>query len=476
MRKLILLFCIFALASCKQDSKPAQDIAENSTPYEFKLPEWAKNATIYEANIRQMTPEGTFKAFQTHLPRLKEMGIDIVWLMPINPISLKKRKATGDLSLEDIKDPEERKKYLGSPYSIGDYKKVNPDFGTMADFKDILKEAHDLDMKIIIDWVPNHTGWDNPWIFDHPEWYTQDSLGNIIDPIDYNTGVSWGWTDVADLNYDNKEMRKEMTKTMQWWLTDVGIDGFRVDVAHGIPQDYWDEWAPEMVKAKSDVFLLAESEVPSNRNNKTFHMDYGWALHHILNDIAKGEKDATAIDDWFVKNDSTYSEGFHMHFTSNHDENSWAGTVQERMGDAGDPLFALCATFDGMPLVYSGMEEPMTKQLEFFIKDDIGFKNYALQDFFATLFKLKHRNQSLWNPPYGGELVKLVEHDKVYAFQREKNGDKVVCIFNLSKERQSITLPSDVKMKDVFSGQNVNWKANTALGLEPWQYYVLSNK
>ncbi len=470
-----ILALAMVIASCADQNGDSKQSADD-VQHEFKLPEWAKSASIYEVNTRQMTDEGTFQALETHLERISEMGIDILWLMPIHPISEKNRKAKGDLNVEDIEDPEERKKYLGSPYSVADYKAVNPEYGTMDDFKSLLAKTHELGMKLIIDWVPNHTGWDNPWITEHPEWYTQDSLGNIIDPIDYNTGESWGWTDVADLNYDNKEMRAEMIATMKFWLDEIGIDGFRVDVAHGIPQDFWDEATPELVKSNPEIFLLAESAVPSNLNNKTFHADYGWGLHHILNEIAHGEKNATDIDKWFAEDTVTYTEGIHMHFTSNHDENTWAGTVFDRMGEAHKALAVLAATFDGMPLLYSGMEEPMRKRLAFFTKDTIGFKDYAYADFYTRLFTLKDRNKAIWNGKYGGPLEKMTDDKYVYAFSREKDGDQLIVVINLSNESQSFELPSDVKMQDIFADAEVNWSASDKLELAPWQYYVLSNK
>ncbi len=475
MKYLPLLLLFVLLISCKQDSRK-NIVSETPEKLEFKLPEWAKSASIYEANTRHMSEKGDFNGLSDQLLRIKDMGIDIVWLMPINPISMKMRKAKGDLLVEDIKDPIEREKYHGSPYAVADYKKVNPKYGTMADFKNLLEKAHALDLRIIIDWVPNHTGWDNAWITEHPEWYTKDSLGNIIDPIDYNTGKSWGWTDVADLNYDNKEMRAAMIDAMKFWLTDVGIDGFRVDVAHGIPQDFWDTLAPELMKAKSDVFLLAESEVPSHRNNKTFHMDYGWAFHHIINDIAKGNKNALHIDSFLTKNRKTYNEGFHMHFTSNHDENTWNGPTSERLGAADKILWAFCATFDGMPLIYSGMEEPIKRRLAFFTKDNIAWKDYAYAPFFKTFLDLKENNQALWNGKYGGEVNKLFEDENVFAFSREKNGDKVVGVFNLSNKKQTVKMPKVDEMKEVVSQKNMSWDEAQTLTLDPWQYYVLSNK
>ncbi len=472
--KNLLLFCfvLFTLFSCKENK---QEEAAMAQPKTFELPKWVANAVIYEVNTRQFSPEGDFAGVEAQLDRLKEMGIDILWMMPIHPISELKRKAKGDLLVSEIKDPEERKQYYGSPYAVADYKGANPDYGGMDGFKSLVNATHKRGMKIIIDFVPNHTGWDNPWITKNPEWYTQDSLGNIIDPIDYNTGKSWGWTDVADLNYDNKEMRAAMIDAMKFWLTDVDIDGFRVDVAHGIAQDFWDEWAPEMLAAKPDAFLLAESEVPSHRNNKTYHATYGWSFHHLMNEIAKGEKNASEIHKWMKEDREKFKTGFHMHFTSNHDENTWAGTVFDRMGDAHKSLAVLASTFDGMPLLYSGQEEPMRKRLPFFTKEFIGFKDYAYAPFYKNLFELKDRNEAIWNGSYGGELKSLIDHEHIFAFEREKNGDKVTVILNLNKERQSFTLPKEIKGKDIFEGQSIHWKAETALGLEPWQYYVIEH-
>ena len=469
-----LIYPILILLCCSCAEKQVEDTMDDSL--EFALPEWAKNATIYEANVRQMTEEGNFKGLEEHLPRIKEMGIDIVWLMPVHPISEVRRKATGDKFTSEIEDPEERKKYLGSAYSVADYGAVNPDYGTMDDFKSMLAKAHSLDMKLIIDWVPNHTGWDHVWITEHPEWYTQDSLGNIIDPIDYNTGKSWGWTDVADLNYDNQDMRDEMIKELKYWINDVGIDGFRMDVAHGVPQDFWDRVAIELMKEKEDIFLLAESARPDNLNNMSFHVDYGWSLHHLMNEIAKGEKKAKDIDAWMVQDDSIYTEGFHMNFTSNHDENSWNGTVFERMEDSHMTFAVFSVCFEGMPLLYSGMEEPMKKRLAFFTKDNIGFNEYAYAEFYKTLFDLKHRNKALWNGDYGADVVKLFDHDDIYAFERNNDGDIVICVLNLSGEAQEFTVPKTVTMTDVFMGDEITWTEGETISLDAWQYIVLSNR
>lgn len=487
---IIALLTAFALVSCSEKAATTtpQEKSQAEAWTKPRTPDWHKNANIYEVNLRHYTPEGTFASFEQHIPRLKEMGVDILWFMPINPVSKEKRKGE-----------------LGSPYAIGDYYDTNPRFGSMDDFKHMLKAIHDAGMRCLIDWVPNHTGWDNPWITEHPDWYTKDADGNIIDPIDYNTGKSWGWTDVADLNYDNAEMRIGMIDAMAFWIKEVGIDGFRVDVAHGVPVDFWAQASDSLFQIRP-IFMLAEAEVPAIVNNGAFVVDYGWEMHHVLNDIAKSQranrgstaklvkgnlvsddgkeidiKTALDIDRVLAKYDDMYQGGYKMQFTSNHDENSWSGTEMARMGDGHKAFAVLTATFDGMPLIYTGQESAMDKQLEFFKKDEIEWGDYAYADFYKTLFDLKHRNQALWNGEYGGELVKIAtgKDEQVYAFMREKNGDQVVVIINLSAEAQSFSLQGadhTGNYTNVFSKAPMELTADMTMSLEPWDYVVLSNK
>ncbi|MEM8908153.1 MAG: alpha-amylase family glycosyl hydrolase [Bacteroidota bacterium] len=471
----LLLLSMSLLWSCKQNNGQAatEEAATTAAPKtvalaeharDTDLPQWAVDANIYEVNLRQYTKEGTIAAFEKHLPRLKEMGVDILWFMPIHPISKAKRKGG-----------------LGSYYAVADYKDVNPEHGTLEDFKGMVQKIHELGMYIIIDWVPNHTGWDNSWITEHPDWYTQDDQGNIIDPIDPSTGESWGWTDVADLNYDNKDMRAAMIDAMRFWLTDLDIDGFRCDVAHSVPNDFWIEANRSLKQAKDGVFMLAESDVPDNVNTGGFHMDYGWPFHHLMNHIAEGKEPASAIDDYLKEDQKTYTKGFHMHFTSNHDENTWSGTEFDRMKDGHQTFAVLAATFDGMPLVYTGQESANRKRLKFFEKDFIEWKDFVYADFYQTLLHLKKKNKALWNGSYGGPLQKITtDHDEsVYAFLREKGGDRVVIILNLSDQEQDLTLKGDAyagTYNDVFEKQSITLSANMNMQLNPWDYMVLSNQ
>jgi glycosidase len=463
---LVLGGFLFSCGEPQTDAPADEELSKSNIPSDKSakpnVPDWVKNANIYEVNLRQYTPEGTFEAFSQHLPRLKEMGVDILWFMPIHPISEKNRKGE-----------------LGSPYAIADYKNTNPDFGSLEDFQQLVDEIHSMGMHVIIDWVANHTGWDNHWIKEHPEWYTQDSIGNIIDPINPETGKSWGWTDVADLNFDVPEMRLAMIDAMSFWVTDMGIDGFRCDVAHNVPLDFWSQATDSLYSIKP-LFMLAEAEEPKLRNSGNFAADYGWSFHKLMNEIFKNEKNALDIDVYLAENTAKYKQGFHMHFTSNHDENTWAGTVFDRMGDGHLTFAVLASTIEGMPLIYSGQESANKKRLAFFEQDTISWGDYEYAEFYKNLNELKHNNPALWNGDEGGKLVRInTDKDQhVFAFMRQTKDNRVVVILNLSK------VPHEVKLQGAdYVGEynNIFVKGTTALtedmmvNLGPWEYLVLSN-
>ena len=458
----VTFIALMAASACNTDKqetkqpeqKPAQEKGK------VQVPSWAKNATLYEVNIRQFTPEGTFSALMPHLDRLADMGVDILWLMPIHPISETKRKGT-----------------LGSYYAVNDFRDINPEYGTVRDLQVLISSAHNKGMKVILDWVPHHTGWDHPWIEEHPEWYSKDKDGNIIDPINEEEGEPWGWTDVAELDLSNPQMRDEIISDMLYWFDAAGIDGFRVDHAHGLPDDYWDQVSVALSRLNQPIFMLAEGEEPRLRNRKNFVATYAWKFHHAMNEIAAGKRNVNALDSLLEKDRSEYKFGYHIYFTSNHDENSWAGTVMERMGNGHKAFAVLTWTIDGMPLIYSGQEEPITKRLEFFEKDTIAWKAYAYAPMYKTLSRLKKRNKALWNGEDGGLSERINSSDHVYAFKREKDEDKIVVILNLSDESQTTTLNENVsRLKDVFGEGRVSFKKDETIELEPWQYYVLSNK
>lgn len=445
MNKLFIVILAFILFACQ----PATKNAESPKSH---IPEWSKNSVLYEVNIRQYTPEGTFKAFESHLPRLKELGVDILWIMPIHPISMKNRKGS-----------------LGSYYAVKDYKAINPEFGNLDDFKSLVSKAHELGFKVIIDWVANHTGWDNVWITGHKDWYTRDSLGNVIPP-------NPDWKDIADLNFDSKPMRHAMIDAMKYWVKETNIDGFRCDVAWGVPQDFW-EAATASLDSIKPVYMLAEDEDHPDFLKKAFVSNYTWKLHHLMNDVAQGKKSAVDIQKYYTDSVSKYAAGsFPMQFITNHDENSWAGSEYERMGEAVKAFATLTFTLEGIPLIYSGQEAGLKKRLLFFEKDTINWKKLEMQNFYQSLTKLKHSNEALWNGTSGGASKFLITNSpaKVLAFVREKDKNQIVSVFNFSAEpvEFSLQMPQEGKYKDYFTGESVKMGKEASLKLDKWGYKV----
>ena len=437
-----LAIIVIFLSSCNQKT-------EEVHAQKLQHPEWSKNLSIYEVNIRQYTEEGTFKAFAEHLPRIKELGTDILWLMPIHPIGEKNRKGT-----------------LGSYYAVKDYLAVNPDYGTEEDFQNLVNKIHELDMYVIIDWVANHSAWDNPLIESNPEWYTHNENGEIIAPVD-------DWTDVADFNYDVPEMQAYMTDALKYWVENFDIDGYRCDVAGMVPTEFWNNARTELDKIKP-VFMLAEANIPG-LHEKAFDMTYAWDMHFIWNEVAQGKK---TIDDIVKKLDEEKTKfkpsDYRMYFTSNHDENSWKGTTFERLGNAAKSFAVLSVTLPGMPLIYSGQEACLDKQLEFFEKDVIDWeKECDLDQFYSTLLKLKKENPALWNGEFGGsmERIETSADDKIFAFKRVKDEYQVITILNLTNEDVQFDLKelsNNENLKDVFTSESFT----TSYNLEAWDYKV----
>ncbi|MFN7045314.1 MAG: alpha-amylase family glycosyl hydrolase [Flavobacterium sp.] len=477
MRKIILsLFAILTLLSCKKEEEKQLENTKNEIA-QFS-PEVEENAVIYEVNIRQYSPEGTFNAFTKDIPQLKELGVKIIWVMPIFPISQTKRKATGgdDSKFASEMPKEEQHKYLGSYYAVSDFKKVNPEFGTIEDFRKLVKTAHDNGIYVILDWVPNHTGWDHVWIKEHPEYYTKNAKGEIIDPINPETGKSWGWSDVADLNYDNKELRKEMTADMLHWIKNENIDGFRCDVASNVPLDFWQQAIPQLRKEKN-IFMLAEAWEPELLKEGLFDMAYGWEAHHTMNRIAQGKN---TVKDWdkFMTEDAKKYEAndILMNFVDNHDENSWNGTIKSRLGNGEEAMTALSYVMPGMPLVYSGNEYSLDHSLKFFEKDSIPKikgKDWELR---AKLGKLKAENVALHGGKNKAKYTRIKTDDdaNILAFVRKKNGKKVVYIANFSN--------NPINTKIGITGEFTNYMTSKMMGLnekqvytiQPFQYFILT--
>lgn len=368
---------------------------------EFPLVSWARNTNIYEVNIRQYTPEGSFAAFAKHLPRLKSMGVEILWLMPITPISEAVRQGS-----------------LGSYYACSSYTAINPEYGDMDDFKQLVKAIHAQGMYVIIDWVANHTGWDHHWTKEHPDWYVLDAEGNFTEKN--------GWHDVIDLNYSNKDMRAAMIEAMQFWVKETGIDGFRCDMAHLVPLDFWKE-ARKACDVIKHLFWLAECEVSDY--HQAFDVSYAWHWMHTTEKYTKGEFDLQSIQQ-VLHGYSQYPAGAHkLFFTSNHDENSWNGTEYEKYGRAALPWSVFTATWKGVPLIYSGQELPNEKRLAFFDKDLIEWNEAPmLHDWYTRLLGL--RKQACLQE---AEIFVLpVSHPHIIAYVRRHQGKVVLVLLNFS--------------------------------------------
>ena len=381
-------------------------------------PAWSKNSVIYEVNVRQYTPEGTLAALTKHVPRLKSLGVDILWVMPVQPIGVKNRKGK-----------------LGSYYSISNYTAVNPEFGTLADFKAFVDTVHRQGMKVLLDWVPNHTAHDHVWVASHPDYYEHKPDGSLQNARD-NEGRETDWTDVAELQYNNAAMRQAMIADMKWWIDSTNIDGFRCDVAGGAPMDFWMQARTALKAVRPDLFLLAEAEGP--QFHAAFDMTYGWELHHLLNSIAQGKEGTSALATYFAKDAREYGPGaYRMYFTTNHDENSWNGTEFERMGANHKPAYILAATAQSsMPLLYTGQEVSLGKRLRFFEKDTVDWSGPSLADFYRTVFDLKHSQAALANGPWGGPQTELSNTGgkRVFAYTRTRDTNTVLVAVNFDNK------------------------------------------
>lgn len=462
---------IFSACGTKGKSALADSEQRDSTFTNVKHPDWSRNAVIYEVNLRQYTDSGNVTAFARELPRLKDLGVDILWMMPVHPISKKERKGS-----------------LGSYYAVADYKAFNPEFGAIDQFKEMVNQAHSQGMKVILDWVPNHSGRDNVWVTEHPDWYEKDSLGNM-------KGV-YDWTDVYVFDYSNPEMRKGMIDAMKFWLTDVGVDGFRCDVAMEVPTDFWDEARPQLQAAKPELFMLAEASVPELQKNG-FDMGYNWPMKDLFSAIAATagqysfkDKDgkvkafpathAVAIDSLLAVQAKEFpKDTYLMNMVTNHDLNSWEGTEFDRLGNLADAFAVLSYTLPGMPLIYTGQETGMNRAFKFFDKDNPPKWEPRNEyfTFYQRLNNLKHTQHALAAGIEGGELKSYTTSSPdLYVFSREKDGSKVTVLTNLGKDETVVGFkgaqPDVAGMKDYFSGTDAAIPAS----LSPGQYLVFVNK
>lgn len=420
---------------------------------------WSYNAVLYEMNVRQLTEEGTFVAAMRHLQHLKEMGVDAVWVMPIYPIGRVERKGE-----------------LGSYYSISDYCAVNYEFGTMEDFDAFVEEAHRLGIKVILDWVANHTARDAKWLIEKPmSWYERDEHGVAE--------VPWDWSDTAKLNYEEKAVWKGQIEAMKFWVREHSVDGFRCDMAMLVPLAFWQEVRRELQSVKSDIFMLAEAEGSEFFDN-AFDACYGWELHHSMVAVAQGKSRVWALRDkiYSVLNDNP-ATSMHMSFTSNHDENSWSGSEQSRFGEALEAMTALTFVLPkSLPLIYTGQEIGYDHSFKFFDKDAMPkFEPNGATDRYRRLCGMKHSFEALRSADCGGSFVEINTNasDCLLVFVRENQQGRVVYIANLSPYKVFADFHTGIyagEYENALSGEVETLYEHTWGDMEPWSFRLLTQK
>jgi glycosidase len=412
------------------------------------IKDWIPATNIYEVNVRQYTREGTFNAFAQHLPRLKEMGIETLWLMPITPISEKEKKGA-----------------MGSYYACSDYVSINPEFGSLQDFKNLVAHAHKLGMKVIIDWVANHTGWDHVWTELHPDWFEKEASGEFK--------KASGMDDIIELDFNNREMRAAMINAMKFWVRKCGIDGFRCDLAFWVPLDFWMEAIPQVNELKP-LFWLAEADpLDHPAYMQVFDAAYTWTWMHCTADWRKHQLPLNVLE--VVLSQYEKAPGIKAWFTSNHDENSWNGTEYEKYGDAAKVLAVHSCTWPGIPLVYSGQELPNRKRLKFFDKDVIEWKkNCELDEFYQRLLHLRRDNPAL-NANSDVFRLHTSMDANVFAYLRKKEAHEVLVILNLSGN----TVRFDIlekwlqgNFRELFRHEENDFSVNRNFEMKEWEWRV----
>lgn len=416
----------------------------------FNPAPWTLHTNLYEVNLRQYSPEGTFAGFAPHLKRLRDMGVEVLWFMPITPISVEGRQGT-----------------LGSYYACSDYTAVNPEFGTVDEFCELVDQAHALGFKVIIDWVANHTGIDHWWTQQHPSFYIRNAQGKFYDRN--------GWHDVIDLNFYNHHLRQSMIDAMKFWVNECDIDGFRCDMAHLVPLDFWIRARTELDAIKP-LFWLAETETISY--HAAFDASYTWNWMHQTEKFVKGNINVYGLERTLLDYRAQFpAQALRLYFTANHDENSWNGTEYEKYGDAALPLAVFSCTWEGLPLIYSGQEMPNHKRLKFFDKDTIQWSGtYALHDFYKSLLQLRASNPALQAVNAPATRVHTTADDHIFCYVRTNGEREVLVLLNLS----SLDLKFELRAaniagqyRNVFKNESMTFPAEKHIELNAWNYLVL---
>lgn len=458
-RLLLILVTSWLVAGCTVDltigDDPGVDAELLPEPYvKLSHPQWTRDAAIYQLNVRQFSAAGTFAAAEAELPRIAALGVRIIWLMPIHEIGQKNRKGS-----------------LGSPYSVRDYYSVNPEFGTEADFASFVDRAHELGLFVILDWVANHTAWDNDLVTTHPDWYERDWNGEFM-PTPW-----WDWSDIIDLDYDVPELRQYMHDAMAYWVREFGVDGFRCDVAGYVPLDFWEDVRRELAEIRP-VFMLGEWEA-RDLHARAFDATYAWSWYNAVHEVAMGRADTGALFGYYSANESAWpADAMRMTHVSNHDKNSWEGTQFEAFGDALAAAIVLSVVGEGIPLIYNGQEAGNEKRLEFFERDPIRWREHPIGELYRRLFALKRAESALWNGAWGARMIPVdnTAPSKVLSFVRQNERSRVLAVINFSADPATVRLTTGVASgdyRDAFDGSSLVVDAATEFTLGAWSYRVL---
>ncbi len=446
---LIVAGAVLLAAACRPALKSAIEPLKSSVVHA----EWTRNMVLYEINVRQFSDEGTFAGVEQALPRLKELGVNVLWFMPIHPI--------GEVN---------RKGGLGSYYSISDYKGVNPEFGTFEEFRALVTRAHEMGFHVIMDWVGNHSAWDNHLATEFPEWYEKGADGNFVSPFD--------WSDVIQFDYTAEPLWDYMIGAMRFWVEEAGIDGYRCDFPGLVPEEFWYRATTELNTIRP-VLMLAEDEEHSYLLERAFDMNYAWAHHHLMNAVAQEKRRPAALDSLMDYELERYApDSYRLRFMTNHDENSWNGTITEQMGDAQRAFACYLFTIPGVPLLYNGQEADLDRRLLFFERDPINWKESDLTPFYTTLVHLRTTHPALRHGTEGGSYERVKSDRKsVMAYRRVKGEDVVLTILNMSSSPVTVSLKessADGSYRDLFTGGAVEIARGSKLEMEPWGYMVLT--
>lgn len=445
-----LCVLLFFTISCKKDDTPTPTPPVSTDPVQYETPFTGIPATsdvvLYEINERAFSTSGDLAGILPRLDSIKSLGVNTIWLMPIHPI--------GTINS------------VNSPYSVQDYFKVNPEYGTLEDLRTLVREAHKRGMAVILDWIANHTAWDNPWI-SNKAWYTQDASGNIIHPAGTN------WMDVADLNFDNSKMRLEMIKALKYWVLTANVDGYRCDAADFVPFEFWKQALDSLKNIPNRQLILLAEGARKDHFDAGFQMNFGWDFFTKNKNVYKSGQSATGYLTTHQNEYNAIPAGSQkMRFTSNHDECAWDDTPLGLFGGkkASMGAFVITAYMGGVPLIYNGQEVGCPVKLPFFSRSPIDWSTNP--DMFAeykSLMKIRAEHPALRT----GTLESFSSAD-IAAFQRTAGADQVLVLVNTRGSSKSFTVPAGLQgnaWKNARDGSAVT--LGNTLDLNGLEYKIL---